>query len=265
MKIATWNVNSIKVRIGAVCDWIERQQPDVLLLQELKTTAEAFPRLEIEALGYRCAIVGQRTYNGVAILSRHPLEDVAEGLPGEDEDDHARYVEATVLGLRIASIYLPNGNPVDSDKFPYKLRWMGRLRARIEALIEEGRPFVLGGDYNVIPDPRDVHDPRAWADDALFRMETRRAWRGIVNLGLTDAFRALHPTATHAYTFWDYQAGAWQRDNGIRIDHLLLSPEAADRLTACAIDKDPRGLPKASDHTPIWCEIADRVPADRFV
>jgi len=265
VKIATWNVNSIKVRLGAVCEWIEKERPDALLLQEIKTTTDAFPRLEIEALGYKCAILGQRTYNGVAILTPHKLEDVVEGLPGEPADDHARYLEATIGGVRVASIYLPNGNPVDTEKYPYKLRWMARLRGRVEQLLEGGQPFVLGGDYNVIPGPRDAYDPAAWVDDALFRLDTRRAWRSIVNLGLTDAFRALEPTATHAYTFWDYQAGAWQRDLGIRIDHLLLSPGAADRLLTCRIDKAPRGAAKASDHTPIWCEIADTVPADRFV
>lgn len=265
MKIATWNVNSIKVRLGAVCGWLQEQAPDVLLLQEIKTTAEAFPRLEIEALGYHCAIVGQRAYNGVAILSRHPIENPQEGLPGDADDDHARYIEATIAGIRVASIYLPNGNPVETEKYPYKLRWMERLRDRVDDLLESGQPFVLGGDYNVIPEPRDVHNPAAWERDALFRLDTRRAWRTILNLGLTDAFRALHPTVGHAYTFWDYQAGAWQRDHGIRIDHLLLSPETADRLLACEIDKAPRGQPKASDHTPIWCELADAAPTARFV
>jgi len=256
VKIATWNVNSIKVRLPAVLDWLETQAPDVLLLQEIKTTEDGFPRLEIESRGYACAVVGQRTYNGVAILSRHPMEDVITALPGDPADEQARYVEATIQGLRIASIYLPNGNPATTPKYDYKLAWMVRLREHAVRLLETGVPFVLAGDYNVLPQEIDVYNPTAWVDDALFKPETRRAYRSIVNLGLTDAFRALHPAQEHAYTFWDYQAGRWQRDEGLRIDHLLLSPAAADRLLACAIDREPRGKERASDHTPIWCELA---------
>lgn len=265
MKIATWNVNSIKVRLSAVLDWIREAQPDVLLLQETKITADDFPRFEFEALGYRCHAVGQRAYNGVAIVSRGPIEDVVEALPGDVEDSQARYVEATVGGLRVASIYLPNGNPAPGDKYDYKLAWMDRLLRHAETLLESEHPFVLAGDYNVIPTEADVYHPAGWVDDALFMLDSRRAFRSIVNLGLTDAFRALHPDRTRAYTFWDYQAGRWQNDEGIRIDHILLSPAATDRLIACDIDAGPRGRPKASDHTPVWCEVADERPGPTFL
>jgi len=265
VKIATWNVNSAKVRLPAVLDWLHSATPDVLLLQEIKMPADQFPRLEIEAAGYRSAVLGQRGYNGVAILAKAPIEDVLEGLPGDETDEQARYLEATIAGVRVAAIYLPNGNPVDSDKFPYKLAWMERLRERAAALLRAGGPVVLGGDYNVIPEPRDAYDPSAWVGDALYRPESRAALRRLIHLGYTDAFRGLHPTARGAYTFWDYQAGRWQNDEGIRIDHLLLSPEAADRLVACEIDRGPRGEPRASDHTPIWCELADDPPGARLV
>lgn len=255
VKIATWNVNSIKVRLPHVLAWLGSAQPDVLLLQELKCVAETFPLLEIEALGYHAAVVGQKAYNGVAILSRQPITETLARLPGEPEDAQARYVEGTTCGIRVASIYLPNGNPVASDKYPYKLRWLARLRDHVTALLEREQALVLGGDYNVIPKPEDVYDPKAWVDDALFKRETRLAFRAVVNLGLTDAFRALQPTAAHAYTYWDYQASAWSADRGLRIDHLLLSPQAADRLSACEIDRTPRGQDKASDHTPIWCDL----------
>ena len=258
MKIATWNVNSIKARLPNVLEWLEEAKPDVTLLQEIKTVDENFPAMEIEERGYNCAVHGQKSYNGVAILSKHPLSDVVTGLPGDDADDQARYIEAWVEAgddsVRVASIYLPNGNPVDTDKFPYKLKWMDRLAARAEALLHNEEPVVLGGDYNVIPADGDCHDPAAWADDALFKPETRAKFRTILNLGYTEAWRTLH-NESHVYSFWDYQKGAWQKDNGIRIDHLLLSPQAADRLTACEIDKGPRGKEKASDHTPVWCEL----------
>ncbi len=254
MKIATWNVNSIKARLPRVVEWLKDANPDVALLQELKTIDEAFPAMEIEDLGYNLALHGQKTYNGVAILSKHPIEDIVRGLPGNDEDIQARYIEATIKNIRIASIYLPNGNPVDTEKYPYKLGWMDRLITHTKGLLELEEPFVLGGDYNVCPEEQDVYDPAGWKDDALFRLETRHKFRELVNLGLTDAFRTYTPKG-NCYTFWDYQRGAWQKDNGIRIDHLLLSPQAADRLKACEIDKTPRGKEKASDHTPIWCEI----------
>lgn len=256
MKIATWNVNSIKARLPNVLDWLKAAEPDVVLLQEIKTVDDGFPRLEIEELGYDCAVHGQKSYNGVAILSRRGLEDVSAGLPGDDSDEQARYLEATVDGVRVATIYLPNGNPTDSEKYPYKLGWMRRLKDRAAALLAEERPVVLGGDYNVIPTDDDVHDPIAWQGDALIRPETRAAFREILWLGYTDAFRAKDPTP-HKYSFWDYQGGAWQKDHGIRIDHLLLSPRAADRLLDAGIDSKPRGREKASDHTPVWCTLSD--------
>lgn len=254
MKIATFNVNSVKARLPRVLEWLKEAVPDVALLQEIKTLDDAFPRLEIEDLGYNVATHGQKTYNGVAILAKHPVEDVMRGLPGGD--DQARYIEATVGGLRVASIYLPNGNPVESDKFPYKLSWMDRLFAHVrDTLLPSEQPFVLGGDYNVAPTDLDVYDAKAWADDALCRPESRSRFRALIHLGLTEAWRALH--AESAYTFWDYQGGRWSRDEGLRIDHLLLSPRAADRLDGCEIDKAPRGKERASDHTPVWCEIAE--------
>jgi exodeoxyribonuclease-3 len=256
LTVATWNVNSIKARLPNILDWLREAKPDVVLMQELKCEAEAFPALEIEDLGYNLAINGQKSWNGVAILSKRPLEDVERGLPGDDGDDQARYIEATVGDLRVASLYLPNGNPVDSDKYPYKLNWMDRLRDHAMALLETEQPFLLGGDYNVIPEPKDVYDPAGWESDALFKPETRRRFRAVLHLGLTEAYRALHPEPG-AYTYWDYKGRAWQADQGLRIDHFLLSPQAADRLIDCRIDKAPRGQPKASDHTPVICELQD--------
>jgi exodeoxyribonuclease-3 len=253
--IATWNVNSIKARLPNVVEWLKAAQPDVALLQELKCVDEAFPREEIEELGYAVVTHGQKTYNGVAILGRGRLDEVARGLPGDEGDEQARYIEATFGTLRLASIYLPNGNPVGSEKFPFKLAWLERLRRHAIELLETEQPLVLGGDYNVIPEPLDCHDPKAWEGDALFRPESRAAFRALLHLGLLDAFRALHPDEAGAYTFWDYQGGAWPLDHGIRIDHLLLSPQAADRLKGCRIDKEPRGRPRASDHTPVIVEL----------
>ena len=258
MKIATFNVNSIRRRVGALCQWLDDASPDVVLLQELKAQAEQVPILEIEAKGYRVEVVGQKAYNGVAIVSRHPIAVIHRALPGEAADEHARYIEADIAmpggPVRVASIYLPNGNPAPGDKYDYKLRFLNRLHARARELLELEMPVVLGGDYNVVPTDIDVHDPVGTADDALCRPETRQAFRRIVNLGYTEAYRTLHPNRIE-YSFWDYQAGAWQKNDGWRIDHLLLSPQAADRLIACEIDKDPRGRPEASDHTPVWCEL----------
>ncbi len=254
--IATWNVNSIKVRLPRVVEWLGAFAPDIALLQETKTTDDSFPRDAIEELGYNLAVHGQKTYNGVAILAKRPIEDIVVGLPGDDGDDQARYIEAFVGELRVASIYLPNGNPVDSDKFAYKLAWMERLAARARSLLDNEEAIVLGGDYNICPTDDDVYDPQLFADDALCRPESRNRFRRLMNLGLTDAFRALH-SEIHVYSYWDYQAGAWSKDFGLRIDHLLLSPQAADRLVASGIDRGPRGREKASDHTPVWCRIAD--------
>ncbi len=258
MKIATFNVNSIRRRVGALCQWLKDAAPDVVLLQELKAQAEQVPAMEIEAMGYRVEAVGQKAYNGVAIVSRHPIEVIQRALPGDGADDHARYIEADIAApggkIRVASIYLPNGNPAPGEKFDYKLRFLNRLHAHARELLELEMPVVLGGDYNVVPTDIDVYDPVGTADDALCRPETRQAFRRILNLGYTEAFRTLHPNRID-YSFWDYQAGGWQRNNGWRIDHLLLSPQAADRLIACDIDKEPRGRPEASDHTPVWCEL----------
>lgn len=256
--IATWNVNSIKARLANVLDWLKEARPDVVLLQEIKCVDEAFPREEIEDLGYTVATHGQKTYNGVAILARGSLEEVVRGLPGDDGDGQARYIEASFEDLRVASLYLPNGNPVGTDKFTYKLAWMARLRAHALELLESEQALVLGGDYNVIPEPIDCHDPKAWEGDALYQPESRAAFRALEHLGLVDAYRALHPGEPGAYTFWDYQGGAWPLGHGIRIDHLLLSPQAADRLEGCRIDKAPRGRPKASDHTPVIVELKGR-------
>ena len=255
VKLATWNINSINARLPILLDWLQSFSPDVVMLQELKCQTDAFPGLEIKALGYHTLVVGQKSYNGVALLSKEPIEEGLVSLPGDPNDDQARYVEGLTFGLRVGGLYLPNGNPVDSPKFPYKLDWMARLEAHAHDLFSREETVILGGDYNVIPEAKDCYDPEAWTGDALFRTETRNAFRRIVNLGYTDAFRAFNPSR-HQYSFWDYQAGAWQADNGIRIDHLLLSPQAADRLTASGIDREPRGRPKASDHTPVWCELS---------
>jgi exodeoxyribonuclease-3 len=255
MRIATWNVNSVKARLPNVLEWLAASKPDVVLLQEIKCETENFPALEFQSAGYEVRAFGQKSYNGVAILSRAKIENVTEHLPGDANDPQARYIEADIGGVRVASIYLPNGNPVDSEKYPYKLGWMERLRQQALRLLDLEKPVVLGGDYNIIPEAADVYDPKAWENDALFRADSRAAYRRILQTGYTEAFRALHPDKTHAYSFWDYQAGAWQRDNGLRIDHFLLSPEAADRLTMCAIDRTPRGKDKASDHTPVVMEL----------
>lgn len=256
--IASWNVNSIKARLPNVLDWLRKTKPDVLLMQEIKCLEEAFPALEFGDLGYNLAIAGQKSYNGVAIASKTRIEVAERCLPGGDGDSHARYIEGVTVTdagtLRVASLYLPNGNPIGTDKFAYKLAWFERLRLHMQALLKLEEPTVLGGDYNVIPEPIDARNPSAWAGDALYQPESRQAFRRLLHIGYTDAYRALHPEPG-AYTFWDYQAGAWQKDNGIRIDHLLLSPQAADLLVESGIDREPRGKEKASDHTPVWCRL----------
>jgi len=258
MKVVTWNINSIKVRRDNVLRWLKEAQPEVACLQELKCADDTFPHTAFEDLGYNVAVHGQKTYNGVAIVSKYPLEDVTRGLPGADDDDQARYIEAVISHedgvLRVASIYLPNGNPADGPKFDYKLEWMARLKEHARALLAYEEALVLAGDYNVIPTEDDVHDPDAWRDDALFLPETRAAFRAILNLGFTEAFRASTDEPAR-YSFWDYQGGAWQKNHGIRIDHLLLSPRAADKLSACDIDKAPRSWQKPSDHVPVWAEL----------
>ncbi len=264
MRLASWNVNSIKARLDAALAWLDEGEPDVLALQEIKCVEDAFPRLEFEAKGYNVVVAGQKTYNGVALISRLPIEDPLVGLAGDATDEQARYVEGTIGGVRVASIYLPNGNPVGTDKFSYKLAWMDRLRARAAELVSRGQPVALMGDFNVIPQPEDCYDVGAWVDDALYQPESRAQFRALCWLGYYDAYRTARPNAPAAYTFWDYQAGAWQKDNGIRIDHILLSAKALDRLVDVDIDRRPRGRPKASDHTPIWCELADAPIAPRL-
>ncbi|MGE0773527.1 MAG: exodeoxyribonuclease III [Sphingomonadaceae bacterium] len=258
MKIATYNVNGIKARLPRLLEWLTEARPDVVCLQELKSSDETFPESEIRAAGYGAVWHGQKGFNGVAILANgaDPIER-QRGLPGDPEDDHSRYLEAEVDGVVIASIYLPNGNPQPGPKFDYKLAWMERLIARAENLKECEAPVVLAGDYNVIPTDRhdDVFSPTAMADDALSQPESRAALRRIIYAGWTDAIRTRQPVGP-AYTFWDYQAGAWQRDAGFRIDHLLLSPAAADRLIDAGIDRDIRGREKASDHVPVWIRLA---------
>lgn len=255
IKIATFNVNSIKARLPNFLAWLKDFNPSVVLLQELKCIDEGFPRLEIEDAGYNVATHGQKTYNGVAILSKSPIEDVARGLPGDDSDVQARYIEGTVFGVvRVASIYLPNGNPIATEKFTYKIAWMERLKTHIKKNLVNNEIAIWGGDYNVIPKDDDVWSAKAMKDDALMQPESRAKFRSILHLGLTDALRAFHPQP-HIYSYWDYQAGAWQKDNGLLIDHLLCSPQAADRLIASGVDKTPRGQEKASDHTPVWCEL----------
>ena len=256
IKIATWNVNSLKARLPNVLAWLKEFAPDVVLLQEIKCVDDAVPRLEIEELGYNIASHGQKTYNGVAILSKSPIEDVARGLPGDESDAQARYMEGTVFGkVRVASIYLPNGNPMGTEKFTYKLGWMARLKAQMERAWLDDEMRIYGGDYNVISRDDDVYDPKAFAGDALMQPESRAGFRALLHLGLTDAFRAFNPLP-HQYSYWDYQAGAWQKDHGLLIDFLLASPQAADALVGSGIDKKPRGQEKASDHTPVWCQLA---------
>ena len=276
MRIATWNINGVRSRLDGALAWLKETGPDVACFQEIKCTDEAFPAEAFEGLGYNVAVHGQKGFNGVAILSKRPLDEVAvKGLPGDAADTHSRYIEAVVSRpepgpeprseahngsrnggvVRIANLYLPNGNPIGTDKFAYKLAWMRRLQEHVEGLLGLEEPLLIVGDFNVIPEPVDARNPQSWADDALFQPETRAAFRTLLNLGLTDAVRACHPEPG-VYTFWDYQAGAWQKDHGIRIDHILMSPQAADRLKASGIDKFTRSWEKPSDHVPVWVELA---------
>lgn len=259
MKIATFNVNSINARLPRILEWFDEAKPDVVVLQEIKCVDEKFPALEFEDKGYNVEVHGQKTYNGVAMLSKFPLEDVVRGLPGDKTDEQARYIEALVCPddkdpVRIGGLYLPNGNPVPGPKYDYKLKWMERLHKRAKKLLSDEEAFLLAGDYNVIPQEEDCHDPAAWSGDALYREETHAAFRSLLNLGLTDALRQIDPAGIR-YTFWDYQRGAWEKDNGIRIDHLLLSPQAADRLADAGVDRKTRGKEKPSDHVPVWIEL----------
>ena len=257
MKIATFNINGIKARLPALLDWLDEAQPDVALLQEIKSVDEGFPREPFEERGYNVETHGQKSFNGVAILSKLPLEDVKRGLPGDDADEQARWIEATVVGktaIRLCGLYLPNGNPCPGPKYDYKLAWMKRLEARARDLLAAEEPALMAGDYNIIPQDEDAKRPEVWQEDALARPESRAAFRRIVNLGFTEAFRARTRGPGH-YSFWDYQAGAWNRDDGIRIDHFLLTPQCADLLIDCKIDKDIRAREKPSDHVPVWVEL----------
>jgi exodeoxyribonuclease III len=258
MIVATWNINGVKARIETLLHWLKEANPDVCCLQEIKCEDGKFPAEPIESLGYNIAVHGQKGFNGVAILSKRPFDEVVRALPGDDGDVQARYVEAVIPGergiVRVASIYLPNGNPPGGEKFAYKLAWMDRLAAHARARLALEEPLVLAGDLNVIPTPLDARHPANWTGDALFQPETRAKYRTLLHLGFTDALRALN-TRGEVYTFWDYQAGAWQKNNGIRIDFSLLSPQAADRLMAARVDKHVRGWEKPSDHVPVVIEL----------
>jgi len=258
VRIATWNVNSVKQRLDSALTWLRERQPDIVCLQETKCVDDAFPRLEFESAGYNVAVHGQKAFNGVALLSKFPFDEVKNGLPGDDQDDHARFIEGVIStaegALRVASIYLPNGNPPETEKYTYKIGWMKRLSAYARERLALEEPLIMAGDYNVIPAAADAKNPQAWVNDALFLPRTRDEFRALVNLGLTDAVRATSDDAG-LYTFWDYQAGAWQKNNGIRIDHLLLSPPAADKLTAAGIDRHVRTWEKPSDHVPVWIDL----------
>jgi exodeoxyribonuclease-3 len=260
MKIATWNINGVKARLDTALTYLRDAQPDVVCLQEIKCADEAFPASAFEDLGYNVAVHGQKGFHGVAILSKTPLEDVTRGLPGAPDggDAQSRYIEATLStpngAVRVASLYLPNGNPVGTEKFDYKLAWMERLRRHAGQRLADEMPLVLAGDFNVIPEPIDAKRPAAWVHDALFQPGSRAALRRLTYDGFTDAVRLCHPEPG-VYTFWDYQAGAFQKDDGIRIDHLLLSPQAADRLVSAGVDRFTRAWEKPSDHVPAWVEL----------
>jgi len=258
MRIASWNVNSVRQRIEHLLSWLKECAPDIVCLQEIKCLDEAFPREAIEALGYNVVTHGQKTFNGVALLSKLPFDETKSGLAGDDEDTHARFLEGVVTlktgVLRVACLYLPNGNPPQTEKYTYKLKWMSRLLEYSAQRLKGEEPMVLAGDFNVIPTRQDVHNPEAWVNDALFRPQTRESFQSLLGLGLTDALRAV-TDAPAQYTFWDYQAGAWQKNHGLRIDHLLLSPQASDLLIGVGIDSYVRGWEKPSDHVPVWADL----------
>ena len=260
MKIATWNINGVRARIGNLVAWLKESEPDIVCLQEIKTVDEDFPRSDIEALGYHVETHGQKGFNGVALLSKTSPLEVMRGLPGNDEDVQSRYIEGVfALGsgvVRVGGLYLPNGNPLGTEKFPYKLGWMERLISHASERLALEEPFILMGDYNVIPEPEDCFNPKAWEGDALYQPESRQALRRLEALGLTDAVRAV-TDAPKTYTYWDYQAGAWQKNNGIRIDHVMLSAEAADRLQSVTIEKHVRAWEKPSDHVPVAVELSE--------
>ena len=257
VKIASFNINGIKARANALMTWLRDAQPDVALLQEIKSVSENFPSDLFKDLGYNVVVNGQKSFNGVAILSKLPIEDIVTRLPGDSEDDQARWLEVTIVGnqaIRMCNLYLPNGNPTPGPKYDYKLSWMRRLHEKAKELIDSEIPAFMAGDYNIIPQAEDAANIGAWEQDALFLPDSRTEFRRILNLGFTDAFRAKHNGSGH-YSFWDYQAGAWDRDDGIRIDHFLLTPQCADLLKNCQIDKHIRSKEKPSDHVPIWIEL----------
>ena len=260
MKIATFNINSVRARLPNLVEWLQNAQPDVVLLQELKCQDDQFPYLDIQALGYTCAVYGQKAYNGVAILSKHPMSDVVMGLPLyglAEADSQARYIEATINNIRFCGLYLPNGNPIDTDKYTYKLCWMQRLQQHMmHTLSSSDIPVVLGGDWNVIPTDTDCQNPSDWIGDAATETAVRHLFRSYQNIGFYEVFKTLHPDTPYAFTFWDYQQGAWQKDNGIRIDFFLVSGSIMDKVSACFVDKDPRKAEKASDHTPLVMVLA---------
>jgi exodeoxyribonuclease-3 len=257
VRLATFNLNGIRARLPRLLEWLGQEKPDIVCLQELKCADESLPIGDIEAAGYGAVWHGQKGFNGVAILARGDTPKLRRtGLPGDPDDSHSRYIEAEVGALVVASLYLPNGNPVGTEKFDYKLKWMERLGGHADELLADERPTILAGDWNVVPEDRDVFSVKATQHDALLQPETRAAYRAILHQGWTDALRALHPDEERLYTFWDYTAGCWQRDAGFRIDHLLCSPEATDRLQGAGVDKWARDQEKASDHAPTWVELA---------
>ena len=261
MRIATWNINGVKARIDNLLAWLKEASPDVVCLQEIKSVDEGFPADVLSDAGYNSAVHGQKGFNGVALLAKHPIEDVTRGLPDGDDDEQARFIVGLVApkggtAVRVASAYMPNGNPIGTEKFTYKLAWLKRLEDWTQSALADEEVLVIGGDYNIIPEPIDAKNPEAWTGDALYQPESRAAFRRLLALGLTDAVRAVDDRGG-IYTFWDYQAGAWQKNNGIRIDHLLLSPEAADRLLEAGVDRYVRAWEKPSDHVPVWVELRD--------
>ena len=261
MRLATFNVNSVKVRLPGLLEWLAEAAPDVVLLQEIKCQDENFPADELAAAGYQSAVHGQKAYNGVAILSRYPMSEVQTGLPDPfsrtAEDGQARFIAATICGIRVHSLYVPNGNPTDGPKYPYKLSWLDRLIDYVEkTLLPHEVPFVLGGDFNICPDDSDCYDPLSMREDALCLLDVRQRYRRLLNLGLWDAWRTIYPLPQIGYSYWDYVQGRFQKDHGLRIDHFLLSPQVADCLRTAGIDQRPRGRERPSDHTPVWCELA---------
>ncbi len=254
MTFATWNINSIRTRLPLLLLWLKKTNPDIVLLQEIKAVDNQFPTQEFETLGYNIAFSGQKTYNGVAILSKFPIEDIVRGIPGF-KDDQARYIEAVIKEVRVASVYVPNGMAVGSDKYHYKLDFLKHLYAHTQTLLTYDEAFILGGDFNIAPEEGDTYDPQEWHEKILCSTKEREGWRSLLYLGLTDALRALHPEDKELYTWWDYRGAAWQNNFGLRIDHFLLSPQAADRLKEAFVDRHARGVEKASDHAPVLCRL----------